>query len=68
MSSITDKVNYLKETKTAIKNAIINKGVNISDTDSFRSYAEKITAIPSTGPVYEFATDADIKNLFVNNN
>lgn len=68
MSSITDKVDYLKATKEAIRTAITNKGVSVSQSDTFRSYAEKIIAIPSTGPVYEFATEADIKNLFVNNN
>lgn len=45
--TISDKLNYLSETKTAIKNAIIEKGIEVSDTDTFRSYAEKISAIES---------------------
>ena len=43
--AIVDKMNYLKETKNQIKNAIIEKGVGIEDTDSFRSYVEKIGQI-----------------------
>lgn len=39
---LIDNLNYLMETKTLIKNAIINKGENISDTDPFRSYVDKI--------------------------
>lgn len=39
------KLSYLQETKEAIKNAIISKGQAVADTDTFRSYAEKIAAI-----------------------
>lgn len=46
--SITNKLEYLQETKNQIKNAITEKGVTISDTDTFRSYADKIASI-STG-------------------
>lgn len=49
MGSITDKANYLKETKRQIKTAIQDKGVEVSDTDTFRSYAAKINAIQATG-------------------
>ena len=42
MGSIADKLTYLQETKTAIKNAIVSKGIEVSDTDTFRSYANKI--------------------------
>lgn len=45
MGSIADKLNYLNETKQEIKQAIINKGVDVSDTDTFRSFADKIEAI-----------------------
>lgn len=41
----TLKLSYLQETKEAIKNAIISKGQAVADTDTFRSYAEKIAAI-----------------------
>lgn len=48
MGDISAKLSYLNETKNLIKQAIISKGVNISDTDTFRSYAGKIAEI-STG-------------------
>lgn len=47
MGSIADKLIYLQETKTAIKNAIVAKGITVDDTDSFRSYADKIGSISS---------------------
>lgn len=43
--SITDKLQTLKNTKQAIKQAIIDKGIEVSDTDAFASYADKITSI-----------------------
>lgn len=45
MSTIAEKLEYLNGTKTAIREAITAKGVSISDTDAFRSYADKISAI-----------------------
>ena len=42
-----DKLSYLQGTKEAIKAAIINHGVSVADTDTFRSYADKIRAISS---------------------
>lgn len=48
MGTITDKLDYLEETKTAIKNAITAKGVSVSDTDTFRSYANKIDSIDTS--------------------
>ena len=43
--TIASKLSYLNDTKTAIKEALINKGVEVSDTDTFRSYADKISEI-----------------------
>ena len=43
MGSIADKLNYLLETKRLIKQVIIEKGVEVSDSDSFRSYIDKIS-------------------------
>lgn len=40
-----DKLNYLNETKIAIKNAIVNKGQTVNSGDSFRSFASKIENI-----------------------
>lgn len=45
MGTITDKLNKLAETKSAIKTAIVNKGVAVSDSDTFASYANKIASI-----------------------
>lgn len=44
--TIADKLNLLISTKASIKQAIINKGASISDSDTFASYAEKIDALP----------------------
>lgn len=43
--SITDKLQTLKNTKQAIKQALINKGVEVSDSDDFASYVDKINNI-----------------------
>ena len=45
MGTTIDKLNKLSETKAAIKAAIISKGQSISDSDTFASYADKITAL-----------------------
>lgn len=47
--AISDKLDYLLDTKQAIKQAIIDKGQEVADTDTFRSYAEKISAIQAGG-------------------
>lgn len=39
------ELNQINETKNLIKQAIINKGQTVEDTDSFRSYVDKIAAI-----------------------
>ena len=49
MGTINEKLNYLSQTKENIKQAIKGKGVEITDSDSFRSYAEKIGAIKAGG-------------------
>ena len=49
MGTITDKLNKLAETKSAIKTAIVNKGVAVSDSDTFASYANKISSISGGG-------------------
>lgn len=45
VGSTEDRVEYLDETKTDIREAIINKGVDVGEDDPFRSYAEKIGEI-----------------------
>ena len=49
MGTITDKLNKLAETKSAIKTAIVNKGVAVSDSDTFASYVDKIASISGGG-------------------
>ena len=44
-NTIDSQLAYLEETKSLLKDAIINKGQNIQDTDTFRSYANKIDQI-----------------------
>ena len=47
--SIENKLTYLNSTKDAIKQAIIGKGVSVTEADTFRSYASKIEEIQSGG-------------------
>lgn len=47
MGTVVEKFQYIEGTKEAIKKAIKNKGVDVSDTDTFRSYADKIKEIGS---------------------
>lgn len=49
MATVEEKLNYLNETKEAIKQAIIDKGGVVTDTDTFRSYAEKIGELKTAG-------------------
>ena len=48
MGTTAEKLAYLDATKTAIKNAIVAKGVNVPDGATFRQYADLISGI-STG-------------------
>lgn len=45
MGTLDDKLDYLKETKEQIRQAINSKGQQVSTSDTFRSYATKISAI-----------------------
>lgn len=45
MGTLNEKIQYLSQTKGLIKEAIIAKGQSISDSDTFRSYVDKISAI-----------------------
>lgn len=53
-STIADKLIYLDETKTAIRNAIVAKGVDITDDTPFREYADKIGEISGGGETSQF--------------
>ena len=63
MGTVVDKLNYLKETKTAIKNALVNKGVSVTDSDTFRSYAQKVVDIPVGGGDIDTLIDRSITEI-----
>ena len=61
MGTIVDKINYLKETKSSIYNAIKSKGSDITESTTFRQYADKISALDvSSGTVTDFLNYLDI--------
>lgn len=47
MGTVGNKIDYLNETKGLMKQSIRNQGITVEDTDTFRSYAEKIDNIQS---------------------
>lgn len=49
MGTTSDKLNKILDTKVNIKQAIIDKGVDVADTTVFADYAEKIGEIQSGG-------------------
>lgn len=68
MGTISNKIEYLEGTKDAIRTAIESKGIAVSDTDTFRSYATKISQIdggssPGQGvPIGGTANQVLVKN------
>lgn len=62
MATIAEQLTSLAETKTAIKGAIVAKGVQMADTDTFRSYADKIGQIQAGGgePATKFGASVDM--------
>ena len=61
MSTISDKLLYLSETKSQIKEAIISKGQTIDEDDTFRSYVDKIMRIQTEGGVLQFDSIAEMQ-------
>lgn len=57
MGSISDKLSYLEETKQEIADAIVEKGQTVQDSDTFRSYADKIKEISGGGGGSSIATE-----------
>lgn len=49
VQDLQNNLDYLQQTKSLIKSAIIEKGQSVSSEDTFRSYADKILAIVSGG-------------------
>ena len=66
MGSIADKLSKLMETKSAIKSAITAKGVTVSDSDPFSSYAGKIAQIESGGSGGEDKSVEIVEGTLVN--
>jgi hypothetical protein len=66
MATIQENLDLLQSTKSAIKNAIIEKGVSVSDSDSFASYADKIGEIETGGTIQKAVVGSDV--LVFNNN
>lgn len=67
MGTTAQKLEYLHETKQAIKQALVNKGATVADSDSFRSYATKIDNLnvaPSGWTALPKKTDLD-NNTFL---
>lgn len=54
MGTLKEKLEYIAETKEAIKDAIESKGVDVSSTATFRSYADNISSIPTGSQVRQF--------------
>ena len=63
MGTIVEKIQYINGTKEAIKKAIKGKGVEILDTDTFRSYAEKIESIGGGGGSDTFEAQLLLANV-----
>ena len=50
MATVQEELNYLEETKSLIKQVIINKGQDISNNTPFRNYVNKINDIDTLNP------------------
>ena len=61
MGNISDKLNKLIQTKADIKNAIINKGISVNDSEPFSSYASKISQIQGQIPSANINSIEDLK-------
>lgn len=61
MSSVTDKLLYLQQTKSLIKDAIENKEPNINlDNSTFREYVDAINSlVVGNGQLFAFELDED---------
>lgn len=60
MATIAEQLTSLANTKTAIKDAIVAKGVTVADTDPFSAYPDKIGQISGGGaPATKFGVSID---------
>lgn len=62
MGTLNDKIHYLQDTKDDIKDAIVAQGISVASTDTFRSYADKISQIQGGGAVYTAGNNVQIEN------
>lgn len=60
--SLNDKLNLLKQTKTALKNVINNKGGNLTDSDPFSSYPTAVENL-ATSSIAGVTVENDILNI-----
>lgn len=54
MTTISDKFNRAFESKEAIRQALISKGVDVGEDTPFADYAEKVNNIEVGNPYYEY--------------
>ena len=66
MATIAEQLTSLANTKTAIKDAIVAKGVAVADTDPFSAYAGKIGQISGGGGAPATKYGISIDNLLGN--
>lgn len=62
MGTTADKLEYLDGTKSAIKQAIVNKGVDVPDGTTFRAYAEKIGSIVKVPSLSNPGSASDLRS------
>lgn len=61
MGTIEDKLTKLKTTKTNIASALNSKGVTVSDSDTFASYADKISSMAIPTKTSDLENDSDFQ-------
>ena len=59
MATIAEQLTSLANTKAAIKQSIINKGVQVADTDPFSAYPAKIGQISGGGATTKYGVSID---------
>ena len=62
MGTTADKLEYLDGTKSAIKQAIVGKGVAVPDGTTFRAYAEKIGSIVKVPSLSNPGSASDLRS------
>lgn len=64
IDEIALKLNYLKETKNQIKAALIGKGIEVTDADTFRSYADKVNNISTKAKIPAATTGIKFRGIW----